>query len=161
MVEKNSEFTINPLPTQEVFEKLKAHFTDKTSKLDDFCKSMFEIDVTNSFEFAVEDMENAGIPWHIINVTFQIINGSYLALTPKQLDLREQGRRTNITGVLKMSGCYSDELVKQFEEIMVTTATDVWDLQEKEWEKLGLSDQQIQKIKDNSVLSKLGSDFTV
>ena len=47
--------------------------------------------------------------------------------------------------------------------MMVTTATDVLDLQEKEWDKdkLGLSDQQIRKIKDNSVLSKPGSDVTV
>ena len=47
--------------------------------------------------------------------------------------------------------------------MMVTTATDVLDLQEKDWEKdkLGLSDQQIQKIKDNSVLFKPGSDVTV
>jgi hypothetical protein len=45
--------------------------------------------------------------------------------------------------VLEQSGCYRDELVKQFEEMMVTTATDVLDLQEKEWDKdkLGLSDQ--------------------
>ena len=45
--------------------------------------------------------------------------------------------------MLEQSGCYSDELVKKFEEMMVTTATDVLDLQEKEWDKdkLGLSDQ--------------------
>ena len=45
--------------------------------------------------------------------------------------------------------------------MMVTTMTDVLDLQDKEWDKLGLKDQQIQKIKDNSVLFKPGSDVTV
>ena len=62
MVEKNSKSTKKPLSTQEVFEKLKAHFTDKTSKLDDFCKIMFKYDVTYSDEFDRTDMENFCIP---------------------------------------------------------------------------------------------------
>ena len=83
MVEKNSKSTKKPLSTQEVFEKLKAHFTDKTSKLDDFCKIMFKYDVTYSDEFDRTDMENFCIPQHIIKVAFEIIDGLYLALTPE------------------------------------------------------------------------------
>ena len=84
MVEKNSQFTRNPLPTQEVFEKLKAHFTDKTSKLDEFCKIMIdEFLVPDSETFDASDMESADMPWHIIKVAFEIIDGSYLALTPE------------------------------------------------------------------------------
>ena len=84
MVEKNQQFTRNPLPTQEVFEKLKAHFTDKTSKLVDFCKIMIDdYQVADSEEFDATAMESEGIPWHIIKVAFEIIDGSYLALTPE------------------------------------------------------------------------------
>jgi hypothetical protein len=39
--------------------------------------------VADSEEFDATTMESEGIPWHIIKVAFEIIDGSYLALTPE------------------------------------------------------------------------------
>ena len=62
--------TQKPHSTEEVFEKLKEHFTDKMTKLNEFCMTLIEMSVTDSLEFEVADMENIKMPWHIIKVAF-------------------------------------------------------------------------------------------
>ena len=95
--------TLKPHSTEEVFDKLKEHFTDKITELNEFCVKLIEMSVTDSLEFEVADMENIGMPWHIIKVAFKIRDGSYLALTPEELASREQGRMTSVREVLEQT----------------------------------------------------------
>lgn len=62
--------TRKPHTIEEVFDKLKAHFTDKTIKLDEFCSTLIDRGCLDSIEMDSQDMEEIGMPWHIINVAF-------------------------------------------------------------------------------------------